>query len=80
MSKSTGAKGVLRQHAEDQYRTELEALAATDDRVKPFNWKLSPWAAATYLLGGKAGGVEITPKYIGNRRLIEINSLKVSMS
>jgi MoxR-like ATPase len=27
---------------------------------------------STYLLGGKAGGVEISPKYIGSRRLIEI--------
>ena len=34
---------------------------------------MSPWAVATYLLGGTLdNGVEITPKYIGNRRLIEI--------
>jgi len=35
-------------------------------------WKLSPWAVVTYLLGGEADGVTITPKYIGSRRLIEI--------
>ena len=72
MSHTSEVDGALRQHAEVQFRHELEALAAVDDRAKPPNWKLSPWAVATYLLGGKAGGVEITPKYIGNRRLIEI--------
>src|SRR5262249_29767237 len=39
---------------------------------RPANWKLSPHAVVTYLMGGKAaGGVTIAPKYIGNRRLIE---------
>ncbi len=72
MSKSPDTSGVLRQHAEIQYRAELDTLAKADDRPRPPNWKLSPWAVATYLLGGNAAGVEITPKYIGNRRLIEI--------
>jgi len=64
---------VLRQHAETQYADELEALAKTDTRQRPPNWNLSPWAVTTYLLGGTTeGGVEITPKYIGNRRVIEI--------
>ncbi|MBP9945655.1 MAG: AAA family ATPase, partial [Vicinamibacteria bacterium] len=32
-----------------------------------------PWAVSTYLLGGKlSNGFEVTPKYIGSRRLIEI--------
>ena len=26
----------------------------------------------TYLLGGEAGGTEITPKYVGSRRLVEV--------
>jgi MoxR-like ATPase len=44
-----------------------------DDRQKPPNWKLSPWAVRTYVLGGKlANGFEVTPKYIGNARLVEI--------
>ncbi len=63
---------VMRKPAEEQFAAELEALAKADDRERPPNWKLSPWAVATYLLGGKAGKVEITPKYIGSRRLIEI--------
>jgi MoxR-like ATPase len=66
------ATAVLRQHAENQFREELETLAEVDDKPRPPNWKLSPWAVSTYLLGGEVAGVEITPKYIGNRRLIEI--------
>ncbi|RIH74977.1 gas vesicle protein GvpN [Calidithermus terrae] len=63
---------VLRQHAEVQYAEELAALAKTDDKPRPPGWKLSPWAVTEYLMGGRAGKLEITPKYIGNRRLIEI--------
>lgn len=63
---------VLRQHAEVQYAEELAALAKTDDKPRPPGWKLSPWAVTEYLMGGKAGKLEITPKYIGNRRIIEI--------
>ncbi len=77
MSKKSGGNGqpetaVLREHAEHQFREELAALAKTDDKPRPPNWRLSPWAVRTYLLGGKAGGLEITPKYIGNQRLMEI--------
>ena len=69
--KTTGAPSVLRQHAEDQFADELAAIAAADERVRPPNWKLSPWGVITYLLGGKLeSGVEISPKYIGNRRLM----------
>ena len=63
---------VLRAHAEQQFAEELAALARHDDKPKPPNWKLSPWAVATYLLGGLAGEVPISPKYIGQRRVIEI--------
>jgi MoxR-like ATPase len=64
---------VLRQRAEHQFQEELAALAAQDTRLKPPQWKLSPQAVITYLLGGKLdNGVEISAKYIGNRRLMEI--------
>lgn len=64
---------LLRRHAEQQFGEELEALAREDSRARPPNWRLSPWAVATYLLGGKLeSGFEVSPKYIGNRRLIEI--------
>ena len=64
---------VLRQHAEEQFAEELDELARGDDRQRPPNWRLSPWAVRTYLLGGKLpNGYIISPKYIGNARLIEI--------
>jgi MoxR-like ATPase len=64
---------VLRQHAEQQFAEELAELAKVDDRQRPPSWKLSPWAVRTYLLGGKlSSGFVVTPKYIGNARLIEI--------
>lgn len=67
------ADGKLRLHAEQQFAAELRALDEVDDGQRPPNWKLSPWAVKTYLLGGKLeGGFEVTPKYIGNPRLVEI--------
>jgi len=64
---------LLRQHAEHQYADELAALANSDTKTRPPNWKLSPWAVATYVLGGQLeDGTTITPKYIGDRRVIEI--------
>lgn len=64
---------VLRQHAEVEYAEELAELIKQDDRPKPPNWKLSPWAVKTYLLGGKLpSGFEVSAKYIGNDKLMEI--------
>ena len=66
-------QAVLRQHAEQQFAQELDELAAVDDRQKPPNWKLSPWAVRAYLLGETLpNGFIVSPKYIGNARLIEI--------
>ena len=62
----------LRRPAEAVFADELEALGKIDDSPRPANWRLSPQAVVTYLLGGKLkGGGEITAKYVGNRRLIE---------
>ncbi len=64
---------ILRPHAEDASAVELAALAAVDDRPRPPNWKLSPWAVVSYLMGGQlADGTVIAPKYVGQRRLVEI--------
>jgi MoxR-like ATPase len=64
---------VLRAHAEAQFAAELAALDRVDDRPRPPSWRLSPWAVVTYLLGGTLDdGTEITPKYVGQRRLVEI--------
>jgi MoxR-like ATPase len=63
---------VLRLPAEQVHADEIAALALGDARARPPNWKLSPHAVVTYLLGGKAeDGTAISAKYVGNRRLIE---------
>lgn len=65
--------GVLRHHAEQLYAQELEELQKQDDGKRPANWKLSPQSVVHYLTGGKLkNGFEISPKYIGNKRLMEI--------
>jgi MoxR-like ATPase len=64
---------VLRPHAEQEFAHELAAIAAVDERERPPSWRLSPWAVVTYVLGGTlSDGTVITPKYVGQRRLVEI--------
>src|SRR6187402_1049448 len=64
---------LLRQHAEQLYAQELEELQKQDTGKRPQNWKLAPQSVVTYLVGGKLkNGFEVSPKYIGNRRLMEI--------
>ncbi|MEM8907633.1 MAG: AAA family ATPase [Bacteroidota bacterium] len=73
MAKKKQTQSILRPHAEDTYAHELKALAKVDDRPRPANWALSPWAVMTYLLGGTlADGTTIETKYFGHQRLIEI--------
>ncbi|WNI17358.1 ATP-binding protein [Actinacidiphila sp. ITFR-21] len=67
------AEQALRPHAEEAFADELTALAAADDRPRPARWRMSPWAVATYLLGGTLpDGTVITPKYVGPRRVVEV--------
>jgi MoxR-like ATPase len=63
---------ILRPHAENAYQHELDLLQKNDDKPRPQNWNLSPWAVVTYLLGGKVGDMTLETKYFGSRRLIEI--------
>lgn len=73
MTTDNPADNLLRRAAELQYEAELAELSQQDTRARPPSWRLSPWAVRTYLMGGKLdNGFEITPKYIGNARLIEI--------
>src|SRR4029453_11350242 len=73
MTATKKADGVLRTPAEREFAEELAALAKVDTRQKPPNWRLSPWAVVTYLIGGKLeNGVVVSPKYVGQRRLMEI--------
>lgn len=64
---------VLRQHAEHQFAAELQVLADTDERPRPDGWALSPQAVRDYVLGTTLpDGTEISPKYIGQQRLVEV--------
>lgn len=65
--------GTLRSHAEVEYKEELEELRKQDTAHRPPNWDLSPQAVVDYLMGTTLkNGKEISPKYIGDRRLMEI--------
>ena len=68
-----GLNVVLRRHAEQEYAEELAELEKVDDRQRPPNWKLSPWAVKTYLMGETlSSGFVVLPKYVGNGRLMEM--------
>jgi len=70
---TANATQVMRQHAEQLFAEELAELGRQDQRTRPENWALSPWAVVTYLMGGKLdNGFEISAKYVGNARLMEI--------
>jgi MoxR-like ATPase len=63
---------MLRMPAEHSHAAELAALAAGDGGRRPAGWVLSPQLVVTYLMGGHAAdGSVVTPKYVGDRRLIE---------
>ncbi len=64
---------ILRKSAEQVYGLEIEEIRKQDTHTKPVNWEMSPYAVLTYLMGGKLkNGFEVSPKYIGNKRLMEI--------
>lgn len=63
---------VQRLPAEQMFQKEINALIAAEKDPVPTGWKMSPRSVLTYITGGKAGKTIITPKYIGNRRLVEI--------
>ena len=58
--------------AEQLFQKGIDALIAAEKDPVPTGWRMSPRSVRTYICGGKAGGVEITPKYIGQERLVEI--------
>ena len=67
----------LKPPVEVRYREELEALRALDTDRKPLNWKMSPKAVRTFILGSREplswNGKEISirKKYLGNDALVE---------
>ena len=62
----------LRLPAEKLYAGEIAALKKQDTGSIPTGWQMSPMAAHKFIVGGKAGKTTVTPKYIGNNRLVEI--------
>ena len=62
---------------EVRYEKELKALAALDEGKRPVNWKLSPRAVRTFILGSQkpliceGEEISIRKKYLGNDALVE---------
>jgi len=70
---TTQTTDVIRQHAEQQFAEELAELRRQDERTRPQNWAMSPWAVVRYLMGGRLdNGFVVGAKYIGSSRLMEI--------
>jgi MoxR-like ATPase len=67
------SQNIIRQSAEQEYAAELEEIKKQDTNDRPENWNMSPQAVLRYIMGGKlANGYVVSPKYIGNQRLMEI--------
>src|SRR5574339_902790 len=62
----------LRSPAEVLYAEELDALIKAEKHPVPSGWRMSPRSVLTYICGGKCGKLDVTPKYIGHQRLVEI--------
>lgn len=63
---------ILRLPAEKLYAHEIKALKKEDKGMIPTGWQMSPKSVLKFIIGGEAGGVTITPKYIGHNRLVEV--------
>ena len=66
------SKTILRQPAELLFKKELTALKKADDYPKPENWQLSPQRVVDFIMGCQLEKGTISPKYFGDRSLIEI--------
>jgi MoxR-like ATPase len=64
----------IRLAAETKYANEIEALVKNDQGARPPGWAMTPRAVETYVMGADkpVGGVTITPKYIGDRSLVQV--------
>ena len=66
-------KNVQRLPAEELFQRELDALISAETDPVPTGWRMSPRSVLAYIQGNtKVKGVDITPKYMGNKRLVEI--------
>lgn len=70
-------KAEIKPPVEVRYQKELEALAALDEGKRPLNWKLSPRAVRTFILGSRnpllynGEEIPVRKKYLGNDALVE---------
>ncbi|MEK5476713.1 AAA family ATPase [Paenibacillus sp. FSL R5-0407] len=72
MSNVDSMQDVMRLPAELLFQDELKALIAEDRGTIPTGWQMSPQAVLKFIVGGVAGKQKITPKYIGNTRIVEM--------
>lgn len=63
---------MLRLPAELLYKNEIDALIENETNPVPDGWQMSPKSVLTYIMGGKSGKVNITPKYMGDKKIVEI--------
>lgn len=63
---------ILRLPAEKLYEKEIKALIKEDKNDIPAGWQMSPRSVLKFILGGKAGKTDISPKYVGYDRLVEV--------
>ena len=62
----------LRLPAEQLYADEISAIKSEDLGPIPEGWQMSPRGVLKFIVGGSSGGINVTPKYIGNNRLVEV--------
>src|SRR5438552_17144515 len=72
MTMPTDKRDDLRQPAEILYAEELDTLMKAEKHAVPAGWRMSPRSVLAVVCGGKCGKLDITPKYIGHQRLVEI--------
>ncbi|AWB44636.1 ATPase [Paenibacillus sp. CAA11] len=72
MSTEPVMQDIMRKPAEILYQEELQALIREDQGKVPTGWQMSPQSVLKFIVGGTAGSQIITPKYIGNRRIVEM--------
>lgn len=64
---------VLRSPVEATWQSELEYLVLHDRWEKPPQWRLSPRSVVEFVLGSEGDGeIPVSPKFLGERRLVEI--------
>src|SRR5262245_1545917 len=73
------ALDAIRQPAEVRWSAELAALRAHDRWPRPPGWQLAPRMAEAFIVGSEeplrgpdGEAVPITPKFVGDRRLVQV--------